>query len=259
MSHFDLDECGLGKADETTRRLHALCPWKSPTATLSGVHTTLMGNQSEMLSDSTQTLRALAAPYITLGFPRTVSDRRRKHRCPAPRSCDPTERAPGALTPALQVRPIPPSLNTTTVIWSAGPDFLGSNDMADAAFCHCAHGNVLATHQGYGKSPNVVLRFNGTGLKKWPPPRASTGNSEAGPHAGHSPGSILLTHVARLHVVLHHNRTYKAAWRPHICTGPDASLRVALGQDLRREGHAFYGSRRRILRRRRSVHSRETN
>ena len=112
--------------------------------------------------------------------------------------------------------------DTTSGAWSAGPDFLGSNDMADAPAAIVPNGNVLVeTNQGYGKTPTSFYEFNGTGWKNVLPPPGISGNSEGGRMLVTPTGSILLTHVDTPSMWFYTTTgTYKSAWRPHICTAP---------------------------------------
>jgi hypothetical protein len=106
--------------------------------------------------------------------------------------------------------------------WTAGPDFLGENDMADAPAAILPNGNVLVeTNQGYGKSPTSFYEFDGTGWNSVPQPPGISGNSEGGRMLVTPTGSILLTHVATPQMWFYTTAgTYQSSWRPHICTAP---------------------------------------
>jgi hypothetical protein len=112
--------------------------------------------------------------------------------------------------------------NTATGTWSAGPDFLGLNDMADAPAAILPNGNVLVdTNPGWGNNPSKFYEFNGTGFKKIVQPTGLTGNTEGGRMLITPTGSILFTHVGTPQMWFYTTTgTYQSAWRPHICTGP---------------------------------------
>lgn len=112
--------------------------------------------------------------------------------------------------------------NTATGTWSAGPDFLGGNDMADAPAAILPDGNVLIdTNPGWGNSPSTFYEFDGSSFTNVGAPSGiNPSNTEGGRMLVTSTGSIMVTHVGFPQVWFYTTTgTYQNSWRPTICAG----------------------------------------
>lgn len=132
--------------------------------------------------------------------------------------------------------------DTHTGTWSAGPDFLGGNDMADAPAAILPDGNVLIdTNPGWGNSPSTFYEFDGTSYTGVPAPMGLTGNTEGGRMLITSTGSVLLTHVGTPQMWFYTTTgTYQNSWRPTICAACYPAV-AFVGKTYKVSGTQFNG------------------
>lgn len=114
--------------------------------------------------------------------------------------------------------------NTATGIWSAGPTFPGTLDLADAPAALLPNGNVLLDSSPGIFIPGVqFFEFNGTSLVSVPgPPRAASQTSYEGRMLVLPTGQILFTDGSADVEVYTASGTYQNAWRPTINSVPSS-------------------------------------
>ena len=114
--------------------------------------------------------------------------------------------------------------NTATGTWTAGFDFPGVNDAADASASILPDGNVLVdTNPGWGNNPSTFYEyaFNGSGWVSIPQPTGlNPSNTEGGRMLVIPTGNVLFLHVNTAQVWSYKPAgTYQPAWQPTICPG----------------------------------------
>ncbi len=112
--------------------------------------------------------------------------------------------------------------NTASGVWSVGPTFPGTLDVADGPAAILPNGNVLV-----GASPGIFgagsqfFEFNGTGLVAVPaPPNAPFNPSFVGRMLVLPTGQILFTDGSSDVEIYTASGTYQNAWRPTISSFP---------------------------------------
>ena len=118
--------------------------------------------------------------------------------------------------------------DTTTSVWSAGPDIPGVNDVADGPAAILPNGHVLVdTNAGYGHSPTTFYSFNGTGFDTIPQPSGLTAsNTEGHRLLVTAAGTVLFTHLGLPEMWFFvPTGGPKAAWEPIITSLPSSVLR----------------------------------
>jgi len=110
--------------------------------------------------------------------------------------------------------------DTTTRLWSPGPDFPGVSDAADAPAALAPDGSVLIdTNAGWGHSPSTFYSFDATTwtFTKTNPPGFPSGNTEGARMLILPSGKILVTQGAHPDLWFYEPAgTYQAAWQPQI-------------------------------------------
>lgn len=134
--------------------------------------------------------------------------------------------------------------NSKTGVWTAGPDFLGGNDAADAPAALLPDGNVLVdSNPGWGKNPSTFYEF-AYGSNSWvtpipQPPGINPSNTEGARMLVTPDGTIYLTHVNTTQTWFYVPAgTYQKAWRPTISSCPAS---VSLGSTYTLTGTQFNG------------------
>jgi len=113
--------------------------------------------------------------------------------------------------------------DTASGSWTAGPDFPGAHDSADAPASILIDGDVLVdTNPGINGKPSTFYTFNGTKLHKIAPP-AGLGNvsTEDGRMLALPDGSVLFTQGKIPQIWFFYPAgIYKPEWQPTISTYP---------------------------------------
>lgn len=112
--------------------------------------------------------------------------------------------------------------NTATGVWTAGPVFSGTLDVADGPAALLPNGNVLVdASPGIFNSGSLFFEFNGTSLVSVPkPPNASGEPSFVGRMLVLPTGQILFTDGSFDAEVYTPGGTYLTVWRPTISSFP---------------------------------------
>lgn len=128
--------------------------------------------------------------------------------------------------------------NTNT--WTAGPNFPGTNDMADAPASLEVNGKVLMmASPGYGDPPSTFFEWDGTSLTAVPgTPNAPEDGSYYGNMLVLPTGQILLTDFSDDIELYNSEGGPDASWAPTITSSP---LLLAPGQTYRVWGYQFNG------------------
>ena len=131
--------------------------------------------------------------------------------------------------------------NTTTRVWTKGPDFPGVNDIADGPAALLPNGHVMVdTNPGYGIDGSTFYAFNGSGFDTIPQPTGLTSsNTEGHRLLVTAAGSVLFTHLGFPEMwFFEPTGSPKAAWRPHITSLPTT---VTRGKTYTAKGTQFNG------------------
>jgi len=110
--------------------------------------------------------------------------------------------------------------NTAIHTWTAGPDFLGGNNMLDAPAAILTNGNVLVdTSPGQNTGPSTFYAFNGMGWINIPqPPGLPKQSTENGRMLVLASGDILFTQLGTPQIwFFTPSGKYQPAWQPTIC------------------------------------------
>jgi len=124
--------------------------------------------------------------------------------------------------------------NSTTGVWTAGPTFPSSLDVADGPAALLPNGNVLVdTSPGIFNLGVQFFEFNGTSLTMVPnPPNAPHEPSYAGRLLVLPTGQILFTDGSSDIEVYTASGTYQDAWRPTIGAFPSTVIAGVTGYSL---------------------------
>jgi hypothetical protein len=133
--------------------------------------------------------------------------------------------------------------DSTTGIWTAGPDVPGVNDAADAPASILPDGNVLVdTNPGWGNNPSTLYEFSftGAGWINIPQPAGlNPSNTEGARMLATADGTVLLAHVGSPQIWFYVPAgTYEAAWRPTLTSCPTT---VSIGGTYTVSGTQFNG------------------
>jgi hypothetical protein len=130
--------------------------------------------------------------------------------------------------------------NTKTGKWSAGPNFPGTLDCADAPAALETSGNVIVmASPGFGSTPATFFEWNGTKLTKIAgPPNASIDSSFYGHFLELPTGQLLFSDFSTDLEVYTPKGTYKTAWQPTITSVPST---ITHGKSYVVKGTQFSG------------------
>jgi len=112
--------------------------------------------------------------------------------------------------------------DTTSGVWTAGPDIPSGNDMADGPAAVAIDGTVLLdSNPGVNRKPSTFYMFDGTSFNSIPQPTGlNPVSSESARMLVLPSGHVLLTHSARKQMWFYAPAgTYQPAWQPTICGG----------------------------------------
>ena len=129
--------------------------------------------------------------------------------------------------------------NSNTGVWTPGPDFPGSLDIADGPAALEPNGKVLMmTSPTIFNTPATFFEWDGSSLTEIPPaPHASNDSSFYGNFLVLPTGQILFTDFFFVSVY-NPSGTYNPAWAPSIQSAP---ARVSRGGSYVISGHRFNG------------------
>lgn len=130
--------------------------------------------------------------------------------------------------------------NSSTGVWTAGPDFTGSLDVADGPAALETNGNVIVmTSPGIFGTGAQFFEWNGTALNTVAgPPNAHVDSSFYGHFLELPTGQLLFTDFSTDVEVFTPSGTYQTAWQPTITRGP---VNVTHGHSYQVQGTQFNG------------------
>jgi hypothetical protein len=130
--------------------------------------------------------------------------------------------------------------NTKTKKWAKGPDFSGSDNIADGPAALEINGNVIMmASPGFGSTPSTFYEWNGKTLSKITgPPNASSDSSFYGHLLELPTGQLLFADFSTDLEVFTPKGTYNKAWAPTITSVPSS---VTPGKTYTIKGTQFSG------------------